>query len=105
MSNFLSPEKEAVLSKGAIGVSYDNSVLYADMINHPPHYTMFDIECIEEMEKTSTPEEMRGYFKNTIKKYIYRAGHKHTTEEDLEKTKWFIERWIHYEKQRGRTRK
>ena len=68
-----------------------------DIINHPIHYTMFEIEAIEEMEKTSTDEEMRGYFKNTIKKYLYRAGHKATTLEDLKKSRWFLDRWIQHE--------
>ena len=61
-----------------------------DMINHPPHYTMYkDIEVIQ------LTEQMNFNRGNAIK-YIARAGLKDpaTEVEDLQKACWYIEREI-----------
>ena len=61
----------------------------ADMVNHPPHYKdASGIECIEVTKHMS-------FCGGNCFKYLYRAGKKGSTVEDLKKAKWYAERaWI-----------
>ena len=61
----------------------------ADMVNHPPHYKdASGIECIEVTKYMS-------FLGGNCFKYLYRAGKKGSTVEDLKKAKWYAERaWI-----------
>lgn len=61
----------------------------ADMVNHPPHYKdASGIECIE------VTKNMQFCGGNCFK-YLYRAGKKGSTVEDLKKAAWYAERaWI-----------
>lgn len=63
----------------------------SDMVNHPDHYTDGGIETIDFIEAKKLP-----YHLGNAVKYISRAGKKHPekTIEDLEKAKWYIERFI-----------
>ncbi len=60
-----------------------------DMVNHPPHYKdESGIECIE------VTKHMQFCGGNCFK-YLYRAGKKGATIEDLKKSAWYAERaWI-----------
>lgn len=60
-----------------------------DMVNHPPHYTDHPsgIECIQ------VTEHMNFCVGNAIK-YLWRAGKKGATVEDLKKARWYIDREI-----------
>lgn len=61
----------------------DDSV---DMVNHPPHYKdASGIECIEVTSKMS-------FCGGNCFKYLYRAGKKGSTVEDLKKAIWYAER-------------
>ena len=56
-----------------------------DMVNHPPHYKdASGIECIE------VTQHMRFCGGNCFK-YLYRAGKKGSTVEDLKKAAWYAE--------------
>lgn len=58
----------------------------ADMVNHPPHYKdASGIECIE------VTKNMQFCGGNCFK-YLYRAGKKGSTIEDLKKAIWYAER-------------
>lgn len=60
----------------------------SDTVNHPEHYQQVPgIECIDVVEHFSF---LRG---NAIK-YLWRAGAKGDTVEDLRKAVWYIEREI-----------
>ena len=61
----------------------------SDMVNHPPHYKdASGIECIE------VTKHMQFCGGNCFK-YLYRAGKKGSTVEDLKKAAWYAERaWI-----------
>ena len=60
-----------------------------DMVNHPPHYK--DASGIECIEVTSKMQFCGG----NCFKYLYRAGKKGSTVEDLKKAAWYAERaWI-----------
>ncbi|OEH66779.1 MAG: hypothetical protein BAX61_13320 [Psychrobacter sp. B29-1] len=58
----------------------------ADMVNHPPHYKdASGIECIE------VTKHMQFCGGNCFK-YLYRAGKKGSTVEDLKKAAWYAKR-------------
>jgi hypothetical protein len=65
------------------------SDIKTDMVNHPPHYKdASGIECIE------VTKHMQFCGGNCFK-YLYRAGKKGSTVEDLKKAAWYAERaWI-----------
>jgi hypothetical protein len=66
----------------------------ADMINHPPHYTVGGIETIDYMKAKSTTEEFRGHLRLTALKYLSRMGHKDDSLKDLKKAQWYLNRLI-----------
>ena len=65
----------------------------ADMVNHPPHYTQGDIECIDAIKAALTPDEFRGYCKGAAQKYIWRERHK-GGDESLEKAVWYLNKAV-----------
>lgn len=65
-----------------------------DMVNHPPHYTQGDVECIDAIEAatvTLTGED--AYDTGTIIKYMWRWKQKGGVE-DLKKAQWYLNRLI-----------
>lgn len=56
-----------------------------DMVNHPPHYKKYSIECIEITEHLS-------FCLGNAVKYIYRAGEKGDAIEDIKKALWYLNR-------------
>ena len=67
------------------GIS-DSCKDFLDAIN-PPHYQSRGIECIE------VTENMNFCMGNAMK-YLWRAGMKDDTIQELKKAKWYIEREI-----------
>jgi hypothetical protein len=63
-----------------------------DLVNHPPHYTQGDIECIDAIRAALTPEEFKGYCKGNIFKYVWREQHKGGNE-SLRKANWYMQ-WL-----------
>jgi len=65
-----------------------------DMVNSPSHYTAGNIECIEAIEASMTPEAFRGYCKGNVLKYLWRYEKKEKGKplECLEKSLWYLER-------------
>lgn len=60
--------------------------LQQDMVNHPPHYKdASGIECIEVTKYMS-------FLGGNCFKYLYRAGKKGSTVEDLKKAAWYADR-------------
>ena len=64
-----------------------------DMGNSPPHYNSGDIECIDAIKESMTPEAFKGYLKGNIQKYIWRYEAKKGVE-DLKKAQWYLNRLI-----------
>ena len=62
-----------------------------DMVNHPPHYTSGNIECIEAIKAALTPDEFRGYIKGNAIKYCWRERTK-GGDESLRKAVWYLNR-------------
>ena len=63
------------------------------MVNSPPHYNTGNIECIEAIKESMTPEAFKGYLKGNIQKYIWRYEAKKGVE-DLEKAQWYLNKLI-----------
>ena len=60
-----------------------------DEVNHPDHYTVGSIECIEAIEAQLTEEEFRGYLKGNVAKYLWRERHKGGYQ-SLKKADWYL---------------
>ena len=65
-----------------------------DNVNHPSHYTSGDIECIDAIKASMTPEEFRGFLKGSSMKYIWRYRQKGKPVEDLKKAEWYHRKLI-----------
>ena len=63
-----------------------------DNVNHPLHY-QGDIECIDAIEASMTPEAFAGYCKGNILKYMWRYEKKDQLE-GLLKARWYLNKLI-----------
>lgn len=63
-------------------------------INRPAHYTSGGIETIDVIQSKSSPEEFLGFLKGSVLKYITRAGKKESLLKDLQKARWYLDKWI-----------
>ena len=61
-----------------------------DAVNSPSHYNTGNIECIEAIAESMTPEAYRGYLKGNCMKYLWRYDYKGKPVEDLEKAQWYL---------------
>ncbi len=64
-----------------------------DQVNHPSHYRVGHIECIDYIEDVLTTPEYIGYLRGIIEKYLHRWPYKNG-QQDLEKAAWYLERLI-----------
>jgi len=64
-----------------------------DLVNHPPHYTMGKVECIDAIEASMTHEGFMAYCKGNVMKYLWRYEYKGRTE-SLQKAMWYLEKMI-----------
>lgn len=71
-----------------------------NMVEHPPHYTANEIECIEAIAASMTPEAYRGHLKGNCIKYLWRYEQKGGVE-SLEKCQWYLTRLIYSVKEAG----
>lgn len=62
-----------------------------DMVNHPPHYNKYGIECIDAIKASMSHLEFCGYLKGNVEKYIWRYRYKNKMKEDLEKAQWYLD--------------
>ena len=63
-----------------------------DMVNHPPHYTKGDVECIEAIKASMTSEEYIGFLKGQVIKYVWRFEDKWDAVEDLKKAEFYLDK-------------
>lgn len=62
----------------------------SDMVNHPSHYNLPDRkECIDEMIDIYGLKDVAKWCEITAYKYRYRAGHKDSLEQDIQKATWY----------------
>ena len=65
-----------------------------DMINKPPHYNQFGIECIRAIEASMSKLEFEGYLKGNIIKYLWRFRYKGKALQDTKKAKYYLDRLL-----------
>jgi len=63
----------------------------ADPVNHPPHYTQGDIECIDAIRAALGRDGFIAFCVGNSIKYSWRYRHKGGVE-DLKKAEWYINR-------------
>ena len=67
-----------------------------DMVNHPPHYTQGDVECIDAIKASMELREYIGFLKGQVIKYIWRFEKKWDPTEDLKKARYYLEKLIEF---------
>ena len=67
-----------------------------DMVNSPPHYNKYGVECIEAIQ-SATGEGYEYYLQGNIIKYLWRYRYKNGVQ-DLEKAQWYLSRLIEIKK-------
>jgi len=60
-----------------------------DDIKEPSHYKFFDMEALDIIEASLTPEEFKGYLKGNGLKYRLRLGKKDEALKDLGKAEQY----------------
>lgn len=66
--------------------------LPVDHINHPPHYTQGDVECIDAIAAQLTRSQFIGFLRGQVAKYNWRLEAKGDAAENLAKLQWYAER-------------
>lgn len=69
-----------------------------DMVDHPPHYTSGDIECIDAMEAAFGANDLAAYCKIAAFKYIWRCELKGGVE-DIKKARFYLDKYIKLKEQ------
>ncbi len=70
-----------------------------DNVNQPPHYGQGEIECIDYIKDILTDEELIGYYRGNVAKYLHRWRYKNGLE-DLKKARWYLEALIQQQSKR-----
>jgi len=85
---------DIVGTNGGDGMHYDEQrEAQSDLINKPKHYQLIgDLEAIDVIERTLTPEQFKGYLIGNFLKYRLRAGNKDNALQDLAKSEWYRQR-------------
>ena len=63
-----------------------------DNVNHPTHYNLGTMECLDVIKACLTNSEFRGFLKGNVIKYMYRKGEKGDALEDLNKACWYAKK-------------
>ena len=84
------PKKRGRPRKVQSSVFITNPPPPIDMINQPPHYMHGQIECIDAMIAAFGLEAVRMYCRIAAFKYQWRADHKGSPKQDLEKAVWYL---------------
>ncbi len=67
-----------------------------DMVNSPPHYNKYGVECIDAI-MSATGEGFEYYLQGNIMKYLWRYRYKNGVQ-DLEKAQWYLNKLIEVKK-------
>ena len=70
----------------------DNNEGAIDMVNEPPHY-IHGMECIDEMILVFGKEAVMNFCLCNAWKYRYRAPYKGDIEENMEKSRWYLNKY------------
>lgn len=70
--------------------------LEPDMVNHPPHYDLGDIQLIDIMIASQGIEAVQHFCACNVLKYVFRHQNKNGAE-DMNKARWYIDEWLKLE--------
>lgn len=62
-------------------------------VDHPEHYLEGNIETYDYIKAKLTPDELRGYIKGNLLRYVSRERYKGGTK-DLRKIQWYLNRYL-----------
>ena len=67
-----------------------------DIVQHPNHYGAGEngLQCIEAMLQTFGKEATMAFCKLNSFKYLWRSDHKNKEQQDIEKSKRYLEYWL-----------
>lgn len=65
-----------------------------DLVNHPSHYTKGGIEVIDFLIAKFSGEELEGYLKGNVMKYLSRASLKGAKNQDYQKAQWYLNKLV-----------
>lgn len=69
---------------------FESSKINSEMVNHPSHYNLPNRkECIDEMIDIYGLKDVAKWCEITAYKYKYRAGHKDSLTQDVQKAIWY----------------
>lgn len=69
---------------------FESNKINSEMINHPSHYNLPNRkECIDEMIDIYGLKDVAKWCEITAYKYKYRAGHKDSLTQDVQKAIWY----------------
>ena len=60
-----------------------------NLVNHPQHYTTYDVETLDMMIRIWGVQETISFCKLNAFKYRMRAGHKDNAQQDINKALWY----------------
>ena len=66
-----------------------NLIRNMEQVNHPQHYTTYDVETHDMMIRIWGTQETISFCKLNAFKYRMRAGHKDNAEQDINKALWY----------------
>lgn len=71
-------------------VAHQDALKCDDPVNHPKHYQIApEVEAIDIIRASLTPEQFKGYLLGNFLKYRLRAGDKGDLNQDIEKSNWY----------------
>ena len=69
---------------------FESNKINSEMVNHPSHYNLPNRkECIDEMIDIYGLKDVAKWCEITAYKYKYRAGHKDSFTQDMQKATWY----------------
>lgn len=70
----------------------------SDSVNHPEHYNIDGIECIDVIKCAIGKEGAADFCMGNAIKYLYRHTMKGQPIEDVEKAIWYLNKWLELQK-------
>lgn len=64
------------------------------LIHRPKHYLAGGIETIDYIRAKLSQDELKGYYKGNILKYLSRATQKEAEAQDYEKALWYMRKLV-----------
>ena len=65
------------------------NLINMEQVNHPQHYTTYDVETLDMMIRIWGIKETISFCKLNAFKYRMRAGHKDNAQQDINKALWY----------------